>query len=230
MKGIIYLLLIATCSTGSVKQSYVAHVFVDSVHVIDYYVKAGKISKEVFFDQSKKLNEQIQYVYNDSGELSSIDFSGDAAVSGMNKDLALKLYNDAKAQTKILDRLKMNIPLQKINSSELRDITYLLSSTDIMKDTSFDSRRLIIVENIDKAFRFNASDLEGLITSTNVVNKYTVELKDSIVLKEQIFFDEGLLERTYSWNGSKELNIKIECKFNNSEQVTSVKKILIEDL
>src|SRR5262249_26554407 len=154
-----------------------------------------------------KSKQEIIYHYNDSGAPTKVTILGDASISGMDYELATKMYNDAVVQKRLLDSLKINIPLLPVNSSELRDISYLLSTADTIKDSSYGASRFLLVDNIDKAYRFNASDLEGFITTSNIVEKYTISMRDDTIMKEQIVFDEGDLERTYYWTNSKEFNI-----------------------
>jgi hypothetical protein len=225
----LYIVLLVSCSTKASKQTYFAQVFDNNEHLMDYHVKSGRIYKEVYFDNARKAKQEIIYDYDEFGELNKVNILGDSSISGMDSDLVVKLFNDAIVQKKYLDNLKVNIPLLPITTSELNDISYLLSTAETIRNTSSGKLRVLAVDTIGKTYRFSTSNLERFISASDIVEKYTIELKDGIVVKEEIVFEGGQLVRTYFWKNLNEFNISIEFRGKKNEQYFAMKKIIINE-
>lgn len=221
----IYAVLLGSCSP---KQTYLANVFDDNLHLMDYHVKGGRISREVYFDKSRKTKQEIVYNYDKFGELQGIDLLGDSSISGLDGELVVKLYKDAIVQKKFLDSLEVNIPLLPINKSELNDISDLLSTAKSIKSTVSGKLRILEVDSIGKKYRFSASSLERFISPSDIVEKYTIKLCKGVVVNEEIVFGSGRLVRNYFWSSSVEFNISIEFRDKDSKTYFTHKKVLIK--
>jgi hypothetical protein len=203
-------------------------IYFDDVHLADYFLQNNKVENVIYFDDKSTQKEEIKFHYETSGKLISVDIKGDNSISGINTDLAIKLFKDAIIQKRILDNHNVSVPLPLINTMEIRDISYLINSIDDFKDTLFGSERLIVLNDINQSFRFEFSYLEDFINTSNNISQYLIFLnKDNIVTKEQIFFDEGKLERSYNWINDEDLRIIVKCKYKNGDITSMEKKILI---
>ena len=139
-----------------------------------------------------------------------------------------KEYKDNQVQQQLLkEDFKIQLPLPEINRDEIASITYVLSSVDNYIDTTINNQRQIIADNINMSYRFNHSELESFITNENVVSKYVITLLKNVITKEEIFFDKGILVRTYSWQSPNTLIVKINCVYDNNEHVELLKKLIL---
>jgi hypothetical protein len=77
------------------------------------------------------------------------------------------------------------------------------------------------------SYRFNHSELESFITTENVVSRFVITLLNNVITKEEIFFDKGVLARTYSWQSPNTLIVKINCVYDNNEYAELVKKFIL---
>jgi len=200
--------------------------YIDNMHLSDYYIRNNRVEKVVFLDKKNNKTEDMVYQYGSHGELLNVDIKGDNSVSGINVELAIKMFKDATVQKSILANHNISIPLSDINTSELSDISYLLTSVEQIQDTILGSQRIVRLQDINQSFRFSFSYLESFISSTNIVVQYTLFLKNNVVSKEHILFDDGELERIYSWRNDKELSIETKCKYRNGDTSSMVKKII----
>lgn len=200
--------------------------FMNDTLAAKYIIRTGKVIK--YTSLYKNDSCVIDYKYNTSNNLIDILISDKNNICGTYKELEQKEYNDNQVQQLILkEDFKIQFPLPEINRDELASITYILSSVDNCIDTTIDNQRQIIADNINMSYRFNHSELENFITTENVVSKYVITLINNVITKEEIFFDKGVLTRTYSSKEPNILIIKINCVYDNNEHAELVKKFIL---
>jgi hypothetical protein len=227
--GFLMIIYMYSAKNSQYNKKYIANVFIDNVKVADYYVDNNRIVKAIYIDQSRNARGEIQYFYNGFGKLSEVKFKGQKDVIGSNSDLETKFFNDRVIQEKLVnEKLRIFIPLQIINTNELRDVSYLFSNATKYADIKKGIYREVSINNINKSFRFYPSDIEGFISTKNIIKTYKVTLKQDTIVKEEILFDKGLLTRTYVWKNTKKLMINIDCKSQNKESRSSLKVITLQ--
>ncbi|MES2063506.1 MAG: hypothetical protein V4456_16375 [Bacteroidota bacterium] len=225
------MMLLYTTDNDQSKNNYVAHVFIDGKSVADYFVTGNQINKAIYFGESKDVRGEIYYIYHKTDKLTDVKFKGHTEILGSNKELEKKLFNDGIFQKKLINnKLNIHIPLQAINTNELMDISNIFSATTAQTDARRGDYREITINNINKKFRFYPSNIESYISSKEVVKRYKLNLRRDTILKEEIFFDKGLLTRTYRWLNNKTLIVRIDCSYKNNKMLSSTKKIELDYL
>ncbi|MFN9855765.1 MAG: hypothetical protein ACK55T_08265 [Bacteroidota bacterium] len=200
--------------------------FINDTLTGKYVIRAGKVIK--YISLYKNDSCVINYKYNTSNNLIDVLISDKSNICGTYKELEQKEYNDNQVQQLLLkEDFKIQFPLPQINRDELASITYILSSVDNYIDTTIDNQRQIIADNINMSYRFNHSELESFITTENVVSRFVITLLNNVITKEEIFFDRGVLARTYSWQSPNTLIVKINCVYDNNEHAELVKKFIL---
>ena len=200
--------------------------FRNDVLTAKYVIRAGKVIKYISLYNHDSC--VINYKYNTSNNLIDILISDKSNICGTYKELEQKEYKDNQVQQQLLkEDFKIQLPLPEINRDEIASITYVLSSVDNYIDTTINNQRQIIADNINMSYRFNHSELESFITNENVVSKYVITLLKNVITKEEIFFDKGILVRTYSWQSPNTLIVKINCVYDNNEHVELLKKLIL---
>ena len=120
--------------------SFRVDAFIDDKLVSRSFYRKGLCTKYITFNtETKRQESEVEYLYDNSGELSRTKVKQGAALSDVEL-LAEKSYKDFMVQYSILQSKGIELPLPDIAADEVSDISNILSVADNYSDFKMETQ------------------------------------------------------------------------------------------
>lgn len=206
--AIILMGILMSCSDKPIKLEQPIHnqtidILEDGKKIITFtYNQENLPAKEIVYNvETKKIESELVYIYKDKKLI-------DINVKGVDLDY-LQYALDNKYQSEYLSTKGIRIEHPEIISSEVNDLSNLLSIGDNYKDFKKDSvvngnKKTIIYKNFNKKIRFYPSYITLFIPEGEIIKDYNLVIKDSLLIKETFLLENNQsLKREYFYDKNR---------------------------
>ena len=198
-------------------------VYEDNELIVTYLYDGGLLREAITYNtQTKKQECRTAYHYKANGEYDRFEvIKGSDPICEDLREVGERWEGDYQLHLEFLKSKSINIPFADALSSEVSDLSKVLSVMDSYNDLRKEiemnaDQKVIRFSGLDKSIRFHPSRITGFIHDNTLIHDYELILKGGFPRKESYKTGVGELTREYVYDDEQRI-VKVSYKFDGPE-------------